>query len=143
MGEPIRFISRIWLTRNRERVLRIVSRCNGFLVILFQSVHYYEYGIELSATQNANGKGKDRAVEDGFWLEKKGEWQTCLNERGEVVVSFLHRPLTLHRPRCALCRRGQQRTDHPRPSTGTHPTRSTSTMSGQPDRKGTRAYPSA
>lgn len=70
-------------------MIRILSRCNGFLVILSQSVHYYEYGITEPAHQVPDthdlraGKGKERAVDDGFWLEKKGEWQTCLNERGE------------------------------------------------------------
>lgn len=69
-------------------MLRIVSRCNGFLVVLSQSVHYYEYGITDPRPPDPRGKGKERAVEEGFWLEQKGEWQTCLNERGRSPRLF-------------------------------------------------------
>ncbi|KAJ9107597.1 hypothetical protein QFC21_001056 [Naganishia friedmannii] len=80
-----------------EKVLRIISRCHGFVVILSHSCHYYEYGmrkintashdipdIDDQSRVNGNGKG---TLQSGFWLEKRAEWQTCLNEKGLGALS--------------------------------------------------------
>lgn len=83
MGQCSGFPPRtVVLTDHRERVLRIVSRSNGFAVILSRSVHYYEYGLHEEVDSSSSD---DMEVESGFWLHKKGDWQTCLNDRGEQL----------------------------------------------------------
>lgn len=79
---------------DREKVLRVISRCHGFVVILSHSCHYYEYGMrrispasreipDIDDKPRANGAGESTLPQTGFWLEKRSEWKTCLNEKGK------------------------------------------------------------
>lgn len=90
------------VAHHSEAVRAVKTRMNTLVVVLSESVIWYEYGMHpksdkaqargdeagrdsssTSGTRGTQGMRKDEEEKAGFWLIKRKEWKTAYNPDGE------------------------------------------------------------
>jgi hypothetical protein len=67
------------MKRYREAVRAVKARLGTLIVVLLETVIWYEYGMGHPEESTEEGRTK---ITRGFWLIKKKEWKTCVNPQG-------------------------------------------------------------
>jgi hypothetical protein len=140
------------VAHDSEAVRAVKTRMNTLIVVLSESVIWYDYGMnpksnkaqarDVEAERDSSSTGGTRGTQGmrrgeeekaGFWLVKRKEWKTAYNPEGESVGINIgvvggsadsgDERFGTSRPRSVICRRGIVLVGHPRPTAGSYPAR--------------------
>lgn len=70
------------MERYSEAVRAVKARLGTLIVVLLETVIWYEYG--MGHPDESAEEGRTR-ITGGFWLIKKKEWKTCVNPQGQSL----------------------------------------------------------